>query len=86
VHENYISFSSSWVGAGYRGPSVCGNKGGIDVVQDVGPNLTDIVDLGQGFEARVAKRVNSTFVNTTSTVLLMERNHSKNLRRGRVRV
>ena len=86
VHENDVSFSSSWVGAGCRGPSVCADKGGIDVVQDVGPNLTDIMDLSQGFEARVAKGVNSTFVNTRSTVLLMGRNHSKNLRRGRVRV
>jgi len=40
VHENDVSLSSSWVGAGYRGPSVCGDKGSIDVVQDVGPNLT----------------------------------------------
>jgi len=86
VHENDVSFSSSWVGAGYRGPSVCGDKGGIDVVQDVGPNFTDIMDLGQGFEARVAKGVYSTFVNTTSTGLLMERSDGKNLRRGRVRV
>ena len=77
VHENNVSFSSSWVGAGYRGPSVCTYKGCIDVVQDVGPNLTDIMDLIQGFEARVVKGVYSPFVNTRSTVLLMEKNHGK---------
>jgi len=77
VHENDVSFSSTWVGAGCRGPSVCADEGGIDVVQDVGPNLTDIMDLIQGFEARVVKGVYSPFVNTRSTVLLMEKNHGK---------
>jgi len=72
VHENDISFCSSWVGARYGRPSMYADKGGINIMKDVGPNFTDTVDLIEGFEIRVAKWVHSAFATKRSIIMLSE--------------
>jgi hypothetical protein len=77
VHENNIFFCSSWVSVSYGGPSMCNDKGGINIMKDVGPNFTDTVDLIEGFEIRVAKGVHSTFATKRSIIMLSEGNLAK---------
>lgn len=42
MQEYDVSCGASRVGAGGGGEAVDANKGGVDVVKDIGPDLTDI--------------------------------------------
>ena len=77
VHENDISFCSSWISARYGRPSMCADKGRINIMKDVGPNFTDTVDIIEGFEIRVAKGVHSTFATKRSIIMLSEEHLAK---------